>query len=207
MATNRWYRNDTNTILDLTGADAADVENKANDIANGLDSLEVELDALIGSDEKSLKVSVAGESPSLTLIDTAIERANKVVGFNSTGDLVARVITSLEGLSFEFQVLTAGATLTLNTQTAYHLNLTPDVPPDPRDIDRTPIIDMSLPAVADAPIGSTIMFSTNDWAGFRVAKLSGSGQLIEGDAELIIDAANMVFRVVKVGATTWSVCR
>jgi hypothetical protein len=206
MASNRWYRNNTNIVLDLTGADAADIENKASDIANALDALEIEFDALLDSNTNSLKVDVAGESPNLTLTTPVAQRASRVLGFDSSGDLNIRTITSLEGLSFAFQTLSNGSTVTLNTETAYYLNLAPAAITTPQDISYLPIINMTLPAIS-TPVGSSILFATNQYGGFRVAKLSGAGQTIDGDSELIIDAPDIVFRIVKTTSTSWRVLR
>ena len=84
MATNPWYTNSTNTIIDFTVANAADVENKCDDIADGFDALEVSLVAL----EQSLGKYVRHASNELDAItELAAERVNKVIGLTASAIL------------------------------------------------------------------------------------------------------------------------
>jgi hypothetical protein len=89
MATNRWYTNDTNIIVDFTVADAADVENKCDDIADALDLIEAEFDALSSdnddnearsirhaTDDLAALTSTAANLPARLSVLTALVRLN-----------------------------------------------------------------------------------------------------------------------------------
>jgi hypothetical protein len=85
MATNRWYTNATNIIVDYTTAEASDVENKLNDVANALDTVEVEFDDL---KEQSLKFNPSGgETPDTEYTGTLADMKETVIGFDSNGDM------------------------------------------------------------------------------------------------------------------------
>jgi hypothetical protein len=85
MATNRWYTNSTNIIVDYTTAEASDVENKLNDVANALDAVEGEFDDL---KEQSLKFNPSGgETPDTEYTGTLADMKETIVGFDSNGDM------------------------------------------------------------------------------------------------------------------------
>jgi hypothetical protein len=85
MATNRWYTNSTNIIVDYTTAEASDVENKLNDVANALDTVEGEFDDL---KEQSLKFNPSGgETPNTEYTGTLADMKETIVGFDSNGDM------------------------------------------------------------------------------------------------------------------------
>jgi hypothetical protein len=85
MATNRWYTNSTNIIVDYTTAEASDVENKLNDVANALDTVEGEFDDL---KEQSLKFNPSGgETPGTEYTGTLADMKETIIGFDSNGDM------------------------------------------------------------------------------------------------------------------------
>jgi len=54
MATNRWYDNSTNTLVDFTIARATEVESKFDDVANAFDSLQTEFDQAVTGFDSSV---------------------------------------------------------------------------------------------------------------------------------------------------------
>jgi hypothetical protein len=202
MATNRWYTNSTNTILDLTGADAADVENKCDDIAVALDLVEAEFDALSSSDDLSIKLDAVGETPELTLTANLAARAGKFVAFNESGDISLQEILSTESLAVT--IVGKGETdKLLLAAYSYWFDLTPDSTAEPIAISRTPVTTAILPGGAE--VGDVVTCSTNEWAGYLVAQISPpAGEAINGASSFTLDLPVTTTRFLKTGATEWS---
>jgi len=79
---NPYYNNDTNTIINGTIADAADVENKLDDVSAAFDSINVVVNKTLSLDNPDMI--------NRTISDAAIVRANKVLGFDATGELILK---------------------------------------------------------------------------------------------------------------------
>lgn len=113
---NRYYNNDTNIIIDFTVAQAADVENKANDIVAGFGSVQDEIDAEIAnrvSDiAEAIKVNATGETPDITITQAAAQRASKLVGFDLLGDIELKTIGATEAAVNQVTRITGDETLT-----------------------------------------------------------------------------------------------
>jgi len=85
MATNRWYTNSTNIIVDYTTAEAADVENKLTDVANALDTVEGEYDTFY---EQAIRIDPSGgETPTVAYTGTLADLKRKLLGFDVDGNL------------------------------------------------------------------------------------------------------------------------
>jgi len=113
--TNRYYNNTTNIVVDFTLAQAADVENKADDIVAGFDVVETEIDAESASraaaDAKAIQVNATGETPTVTITTAAAERASKLVGFDLSGDVELKTIGATEAAVNTVNRVTGAVTL------------------------------------------------------------------------------------------------
>ena len=194
---NRFYNNDTNIIVDFTRADAADVENKCDDVAAAFDDVETELDAesaaraaadtALGNriTNEAIRVISGVETPDLLIADDAAARAEKIVGFDSGGDVNLRTVANDAALAQVFTVVTGAGTLSVNT--AYYVEaggFTLNMPSSPST-------------------GESIRFVFDDATEASNVTLDGNGNNIAGDTELIVDCNNAQFFMVYDG-TEWN---
>lgn len=194
---NRFYNNSTHTIVDFTRADAADVENKCDDVADGFDALQIELDAEVAArgtgdtalsdrlEAEALRVVSGVETPDLLISDNAAARANKVVSFDEFGDIILRTVAVDAELVQTYTIVTGAETLAVNS--AYYVQaggFTLLLPPGP---------------VAGEPIH----FAFDDGAEASNVTIDGNGKNIAGDTTLIVDCDNAQFVLVYDG-TEWN---
>jgi len=184
MASNRWYTNATNTIIDFTVADAADVENKCDDIADAFDALEIEFDALDSDTSVSIGKVVRHETDALdALTETGPNRANKVIGFDGVGAIELKTIAATGAYVDTVTVVSAAATAVSNK---WFL------------LDPTGTFTLKLPA--SPTTGNWVGVIASEDAESNWVTVNGNGKNIVGDANLVVDCNNAQFRLVYDGS-------
>jgi len=198
VATNRWYDNTTNILVEFTVARATDVESKFDDVANAFDALEAEYDAALAGangdisdlsdrvDAEAVRVKAGAETPDLLITDAAAARANKVLAFDAGGDIEVRQITAAQFLQSEFTQVSGNTTLALN----YAYNLQPGS------------YTVTLPTPVNP--GDWILIKMEDGVNANPPTVDGDGTDIEGNATLEFDV-NFGEMFLQFNGTEWKV--
>jgi len=177
---NSYYNNDTNTIVDFTVAQASDVENKCDDVADGFTLVDADIVALNTLNGKALRHST-DDLDAMTA--NAATRANKVVGFDSVGDVALKTIAAQAWLQADVTPISSAATVDLAT--TYYVS--------------GGSYTLTLPAPVN--LGDWVWFLTDDQCEATPVTLDGDSLQVEGYDLLSIDANYKSFRVVYDGSS------
>lgn len=215
MAAPAYYDNTTNTILDGTIASASDVENKCDDIATSFADVAEDVDNCLRFTNADFTDQTSGANAST--------RANKVVGFSSTGALelksgldtyvtaaqtaqtAAEAAQDAAEIAATTAVNAAAGVAELSAIWAIKSDTYTAVAGDHLVIDTTAGgVTITLPA--SPSVGQYVKVKTTKYALTYPATIGRNGSNINGTAEdLVVDVNYFEATLVYTGATLgWS---
>jgi hypothetical protein len=124
---NPWFNNDQNTLVDFTLATASGVEAKFSDVAAGFDALESDLgdtDQLVSDlsdrvDAQAIRVVAGVETPNLLVTQPAAARAERVLGFDESGDIETKALATIGSLLDTYTIVANGSAVLEANQLYY----------------------------------------------------------------------------------------